>query len=147
MSGLRRTFSEGKRVARTRNFPVAKAVPSLERNSMEAGPGESFTETGIRPNDFPSAWRKSFTVRLFHFADETSAGHVRRSVSPRLTEAGEIEHCCAFEMPDANRTAARQPNAAGRQVLKSNLFGIETIFSREKSMRKQIRKKKRSRFA
>src|SRR5256885_15403198 len=142
MSGLRLTFSDGKRVARTRNFPVAKAVPSLERNSMEAGPGESFTETGIRPNDLPSGWRKSFTVRLFHFAEAASAGQVRRSVSPRLTECGEIEHCCAFETPDADRTAARQTNAAGRQALKSNLFGIETIFSREKSMRKQIREEK-----
>jgi len=37
MSGLRLTFSEGKRVARTRNFPAAKAVPSLERNWIEAG--------------------------------------------------------------------------------------------------------------
>src|SRR5258707_15592272 len=136
MSGLRRTFSEGKRVARTRNFPAAKAVPSLERNSMEAGPGESFTETGIRPNDFPSAWRKSFTVRSFHFAEAASGGQVRRSVSPRLTEFGEIKHCCACETPAANRTAARPTNAAHTQVLKSNSFGIETIFGREKSMRK-----------
>src|SRR2546430_17243060 len=95
MSGLRLTFSDGKRVARTRNFPVAKAVPSLERNSMEAGPGKSFTETGIRPNDFPSGWRKSFTVRPFHFAEAASAGHVGGRVSPRLTGIGGIEHCWA----------------------------------------------------
>src|SRR5256885_14576401 len=106
MSGLRRTFSEGKRVARTRNFPAAKAVPSLERNSMDAGPGESFTETGIRPNDFPSGWRKSFTLRPFHFAEAASPGQVRRSVSPRLTEFGEIEHCCAFDSTAAKRKAA-----------------------------------------
>src|SRR2546429_8855787 len=114
MSGLRRTFSEGKRVARTRNFPVAKAVPSLKRNSMEAGPGESLTETGIRPNDFPSAWRKSFTVRLFHFAEAASAGQGGRSGSPRVSGLGEDAPFFAFETPGAQQKKGRQTQAPGR---------------------------------
>src|SRR5882672_4752721 len=138
MSGLRRTFSEGKRVARTRNCPVAKAVPSLERNSMEAGPAESFTETGIRPNDFPSAWRKSLMVRSFHFADETSAGHVSRSVPPKSVVFGEIEHCWAFVATALKRKTKAHASTTA-PIRDSRLDGIRTIFSSQNSRRKQIR--------
>src|SRR5215468_9618947 len=93
MSGLRRTFSEGKRVARTTNFSVSRGFPSLEKNSTAAGPGESLTDTGIRPKFFPSdCWKRRMT-RSFHFADAASESQVRRKVSPRSTAFGRIEHC------------------------------------------------------
>src|SRR5215470_3882229 len=94
MSGLRRTFSEGKRVGRTTSFSVMRVAPSFERNSMEAGPGESFTEIGIKPRFFPSDWGKSRTLRSFHFAEATSAVQARRKVSPRFALLGATEHCC-----------------------------------------------------
>src|SRR5579859_2543543 len=127
MSGLRRTFSEGKRVASTINFPVATGVPSLVKNSTEAGPGESFTEIGMRPKDFPSGWRKRLIVRSLHFADATSAGQVSRSVWPKLTEGGAMEHCWASETEGPNAKPA-EAIITPLQRMNPGLNGIGTIF-------------------
>src|SRR5215475_2954093 len=123
MSGLSRTFSEGKRVGRTTSFSLTRVAPSFERNSMEPGPGESFTEIGIKPKFFPSGWGKSRTVRSFHFAEATSAVQVRRKVSPRFALLGATKHCC----PEANAGRTTRTEILNRRSLARKFIRISRL--------------------
>jgi len=138
MSGLRRRSPRGNGWRELGIFPRRRPFLLLERNSMEAGPGESYGKRASGRTIFLGL-AESLRCGPFHFRGSgPSGGQVEAQRAIQTAVLGEIEHCCACDSTAAKRKARR--NERGQKLLMQTCLDRDH-FRRENRSRSKFEKR------